>query len=327
MNRRQVLNGVQSSHVDHAGLWLDKYLGNDRDAEKAKTTLIHEVSQIREPATYKYFFHQWQAALAQRQHVQTRIALVDTRMVVGLGAESVVETSVCLHRTYGVPYIPGSALKGITAGYARNHLEGWQAPNPDSHELNQYAVVFGTTASAGFITFYDALYIPNSAHQPVVVDVMTPHHSKYLDGKHAPTDFDAPVPVPFVSATGSYLLALGGDARWVDVVFTIMALALAEAGVGAKTASGYGRLTIESPPPDPDQEVVDDLLADIQRLRLGDVATRLDPLFRRWQQLAAKVSLKQQVATALLQKVHDAGRTRQSEDKAWYKELQQSLQI
>ena len=37
----------------------------------------------------------------------------DWRMVVGLGAENVHETSMTLHHIYGIPYIPGSALKGI----------------------------------------------------------------------------------------------------------------------------------------------------------------------------------------------------------------------
>jgi len=37
-----------------------------------------------------------------------------SRLIVGLGDESVYETSIRLHRNYGVPYIPGSALKGIT---------------------------------------------------------------------------------------------------------------------------------------------------------------------------------------------------------------------
>jgi len=40
-----------------------------------------------------------------------------SRLVVGLGDESVYETSIRLHRNYGVPYIPGSALKGVAKHY------------------------------------------------------------------------------------------------------------------------------------------------------------------------------------------------------------------
>lgn len=36
-----------------------------------------------------------------------------SRLAIGLGDESVYETSIRLHRNYGIPYIPGSALKGI----------------------------------------------------------------------------------------------------------------------------------------------------------------------------------------------------------------------
>jgi CRISPR type III-B/RAMP module RAMP protein Cmr6 len=41
-----------------------------------------------------------------------------SRVVVGLGAESVLETSIRLHRVYGFPILPGSALKGLTRAYA-----------------------------------------------------------------------------------------------------------------------------------------------------------------------------------------------------------------
>lgn len=41
-------------------------------------------------------------------------AKTDYRLVVGFGAEHVLETSICLHRIYGFPIIPGSAVKGVT---------------------------------------------------------------------------------------------------------------------------------------------------------------------------------------------------------------------
>lgn len=38
----------------------------------------------------------------------------ETRLVVGLGADSVLETALTLHRIYGFPVIPATALKGLT---------------------------------------------------------------------------------------------------------------------------------------------------------------------------------------------------------------------
>lgn len=39
---------------------------------------------------------------------------VNWRMIVGLGAAHPQETSMTLHHVYGIPYIPGSAIKGVT---------------------------------------------------------------------------------------------------------------------------------------------------------------------------------------------------------------------
>lgn len=41
----------------------------------------------------------------------------DWRLIVGLGNESVYETSMTLHHIYGIPYIPGSAVKGVVRSY------------------------------------------------------------------------------------------------------------------------------------------------------------------------------------------------------------------
>lgn len=42
---------------------------------------------------------------------------IDWRMIVGLGNESVYETSMTLHHVYGIPYIPSSAVKGIVRSW------------------------------------------------------------------------------------------------------------------------------------------------------------------------------------------------------------------
>jgi CRISPR-associated protein Cmr6 len=42
----------------------------------------------------------------------------ESRLMVGLGAESVLETAITLHRIYGFPVIPGSALKGLARTWA-----------------------------------------------------------------------------------------------------------------------------------------------------------------------------------------------------------------
>ena len=252
---RDALNNISPEPGStHAGLWLDKFLaeqevkGADSGSNgNPRTEHYKNVVRLEVPQIYRLFFERWQRTLqalgarTPQITVKTSKARVKTRMVVGLGAESVLETSITLHRTYGVPYIPGSALKGLAANYARKYLD-WTTNS------EEYRTLFGDPQSAGFVVFFDALYVPGSTRgdKPLALDVITVHHPDYYQGKNAaPADWDNPNPVPFVTAQGEYLLALAGPPDWVDVAFYILGLALEHEGVGAKTAIGYGRLEVE----------------------------------------------------------------------------------
>ncbi len=254
--RLDPLKDTKDTQVIHAGLWLDRYLpnqdkgsGTSEDSEKKaaiKTTHFAQVAtignRVAESADYAAYFAGWCDSLVQID-AKTNEAKVEGRMVVGLGTEGVLETSVTLHRTYGVPYIPGSALKGIAAAFAHQRLGGdWIKGEKLHNEL------FGNTELSGCVTFYDALYIPNSGHRGKVLwpDVMAVHHPEYYQGDKPPTDWDSPTVIAFLSATGGYLIALSGDEAWVEAAYTILTNALKHLGVGAKTSSGYGRMTLKS---------------------------------------------------------------------------------
>jgi len=49
---------------------------------------------------------------------------VNKRLVVGLGIESVYETSIALHHIYGIPYIPASAIKGVVRSWIITEVFG-----------------------------------------------------------------------------------------------------------------------------------------------------------------------------------------------------------
>src|SRR5438034_11037837 len=125
---RQHLNNVyrtltrtsENTYQTHAGLWFDRFIEQqDRKSADSRFSLIKYVSTLSIPETYKMFYERWEKVLATDiDGAKTRVATVQGRMIVGLGDESVLETSIILHRTYGVPYIPGSALKGLAASYA-----------------------------------------------------------------------------------------------------------------------------------------------------------------------------------------------------------------
>lgn len=241
----------------HAGLWLDKYIRDQtRDAVESRHLLVQQVAGIPEPDFYPGFFQRWKDALAGCGAV-LREARVQGRMVIGMGNESVLETAVTLHRTYGVPYIPGSALKGLAAAYARQRLD--QATWGEGSAA--YNIVFGTATNtapdaaapdlddggaAGYVTFFDALPTPNQRGPLLHADVLTVHHPAYYRGEQdtPPADWDSPTPIPFLSATGTYLVALAGPEAWLERTFEILQRALREMGVGAKTSSGYGRMIL-----------------------------------------------------------------------------------
>jgi hypothetical protein len=76
---------------------------------------------------------------------------------------------------------------------------------------------------------------------------MTPHHPNYYSGgPSAPTDFDDPTPIPFVSVKGTFHLAVScddpGGAGWAKLALDLLCEALQHWGAGGKTSSGYGRL-------------------------------------------------------------------------------------
>lgn len=263
--RRQSLASLKRpAQATHPGLWLDKFICNqgekarcadERDDPKKrlpKTRLVEEVAEIPAWQDYQRFFDRWRESLTACG-AKTGEAQTLGRMVVGLGGEAVLETAITLHRTYGVPYIPGSALKGLAASYARRRLGAeW---NPGTPGGRAYHKVFGQTEDAGYVTFHDALYVPGSGHNAgrgahaLYTDVLTVHHPLYYRGEEAaPADWDSPTPVPLLAATGKYLIALAAEPgweKWRDPAFEILKQALAEDGVGAKTSSGYGRMRLE----------------------------------------------------------------------------------
>jgi CRISPR-associated protein Cmr6 len=258
-NRRETLEAVQlqsSAQGTHAGLWLDKYLKDD--GEDAKKSLVKDVTGIQTPESYRRFFERWKATLIALCGAENcREAETVGRLAVNLGAEGVLETSIALHRTYGVPYIPGSALKGLASHYVTNYykddLEKADDDQAWNREMRRY--LFGDTSSAGYVTFYDALYIPGTG-RGLVPDVITVHHPDYYQGRRPaysndielapPADWDSPTPIPFITANGKFLMAISGALEWVEAAFKILELALEREGIGAKTSSGYGRMVFQS---------------------------------------------------------------------------------
>jgi CRISPR-associated protein Cmr6 len=247
--RREVLESLTPVPGTHAGLWLDQGLTDLLEGGPAKQRLYDDLlGAATVPEDYRRFYQRWSQSI-QTLEPCTRLAESTTlgRMVVGLGAESILETSITLHHTYGVPIIPGSALKGLAAAAAHKHLEDpdWRKIGEDGTMGPFHRILFGDTESSGYVTFHDALWIPEGERLFLDLDVMTVHHPAYYQQEGPPpADWDNPTPVAFLSARGRFLLAVTGPEKWAEAALDILKDALAQDGIGAKTAAGYGRMSV-----------------------------------------------------------------------------------
>jgi len=252
--RKNLLPYVKSAH---AGLWLDRFLkvlhpDSDEDKEAIRK-LFDQVASGAVPEGYAaaYSAHQEQlkglSGGIEGGSTHFWEAEVQGRMVIGLGNEALTETSITLEHTWGVPMIPGSALKGLAAATAHRYGgHSWKQATNDHEEGGDARLMFGNTESAGFVVFHDAWWKPKGSQPlPLDLDIMTVHHSKYYgDAKTPPADTDEPNPVSFLTAHGSYLVALSGPRNWVERAAEWLEMGLREEGIGGKTSAGYGRLIL-----------------------------------------------------------------------------------
>jgi CRISPR-associated protein Cmr6 len=317
-SRREVLKSLEPEAGTNAGLWLDKGLRDVDDRGPGRQEHFAKLDSIAVSAEYRRFFQRWRDSVqALVPCTGTAEATVLGRMAVGLGAESVLETALALHRTYGVPYIPGSALKGLAASAAHKHLEDpeWSKAKEDGTIGAFHRILFGDQESAGYLTFHDALWIPNGDKLPLDLDVMTVHHPQYYQGKDnaPPADWDSPTPVAFVSARGRYLLAITGPEEWVRTAMDILKDALQNDGIGAKTAAGYGRMSVPSPlkPETVNWEPM------IQGLNFGNAGDRVPRVL----QLLSGTERQQAARTIIGKLGRKELRDKSRRDKDWVKQL------
>lgn len=345
-SRRTSLENVTFSKDVNAGLWLDKYFhsakGNAADGqeEEAKQRHFSEITTINCPADYEFFYKRWKGKIEEINARSVEI-VIDGRMIVGLGGASVLENSISIHRTYGVPYIPGSALKGLAAHFAHKHLgDEWRDDakygNANGTTGALHKLIFGSRDFAGFVVFYDALLCPETSNLPLHREIMTVHHQDYYqNGSAPPADWDSPVPIPFVSASGRYLLAVGapdGLDHLADKAIEILAQALKTEGIGAKTSSGYGRASLKDtltknsevecgPAVQEEKAEVDKFVYRVNALASKDVANQINGFYQEW--ISSKLSNESRklMAEAIINKVRQAGREKVSQEKRWYQEL------
>ena len=235
-------------HVEkcqNLGLILDKYPPEDvLGVSQSRSDWFKSILATNhvDNALVRSIYHRWLNMTTATGAVHFSAA-TDWHMVVGLGGETVLETDLTLHHLYGFPYIPGSALKGLTRAYAAGEVYPSTKIENDNAEIQS---IFGTQEKAGTVIFFDAM--PIDGQTSIVLDIMNAHYPNYYGEKRPPTNDQNPNPITFLTvANTTFMFALAprnpSDERHrkdVEQAKEWLRLALAKYGVGGKTSAGYG---------------------------------------------------------------------------------------
>ncbi len=288
---RSILPGNHERVPDHIGLAYDTWAPvgvGGKVGDDIRLDWLSSLAEMEISSDYAHFYEQWKGSFGRTGDLLSTLTL-RSRLLVGHGNSSATDVGLTVHHTWGVPMIPGSAIKGLLAHYVDAvygpddpSLAPWEQADGQTDRArfqgvtwrkrrilrgpgDVYRALFGAPdaeedsaareagyaagASAGLVTFHDALYVPNSpnsvdANRPYVADVLTVHQKTYYDNRGAtwPNDHDDPNPVSFLTVRPGVklLLALSGPPDWTELAGSLLADALAEWGVGAKTSAGYG---------------------------------------------------------------------------------------
>lgn len=205
------------------GLW-DK---NDFAAKDAWKRVIHLSN--RDKDTMKALRVRLTAVFTASVAETDRMALdaiAIAPFTTGLGNEHPLENGFAFLNPYGLPYLPGSGVKGVLRQAARElasgewgDTHGWTAEKihligrgRDAISFSAIDALFGMESDnggnqhlRGALTFWDV--IPQIKGDALAVDIMTPHQSHYYQQKHdrkagdstSPHDSGQPNPISFLT--------------------------------------------------------------------------------------------------------------------------------
>ena len=239
-----------SADSAHAGLLIQRGLveHNDKDS-KAKTKHIENVCNLTvSDEFYRNAYQRWKAATEDAQRFRQVTLALDSRLFIGMAGGGALETGCAISHSHGMPYIPGSSVKGVVGHHVRDHLRGKEGCVARRELFGAAASEEHPAGLAGLIGFHDAWWVPGSADFPLVQEVVTTHHPDYYsgDGKKPATDFDSPVPNAQVAVQGSFLFVIEGPCAWLGLAEDMLKDALHTRGIGAKTRAGYGFFKLEA---------------------------------------------------------------------------------
>jgi len=203
--RAALYDKVGDRTPDHVGLGYDRWAPLDSSTGKIpderRKEWLQALAGTPVSEHYKVAFLRWSESLKERD---TRMAEaeVSARLLVGHGNPSPTEVGLTVHHTWGVPVIPGSALKGVLSHYVDAAygpaVTGMHPMSPEFPQVERdrapfrgvtwaedriehgpgevHRALFGAPAArsdhlfrefgagetSGLVVFHDALFVPGS---------------------------------------------------------------------------------------------------------------------------------------------------------------------
>lgn len=168
---------------------------------------------------YSIAFERWKSSF-QNSNDRTLELELASRLLVGHGNGSATDVGLTVHHTWGVPIIPGTAIKGLVSHYLsaaygpeNPELPPWEQEGTERDRIpwqgnrwagvrrgpgEAYRSLFGAAdaredaemrrrgfeagATAGSVVFHDAIFVPRERMGRVFApDVLTVHQKRYYD--------------------------------------------------------------------------------------------------------------------------------------------------
>ncbi|HPE62453.1 MAG TPA: type III-B CRISPR module RAMP protein Cmr6 [Thiolinea sp.] len=240
-------------------------------------------------------------ALRARQFALVSLAPESTRLTLeaqsisplatGLGIEHPLENGFAFLNPYGLPYLPGSSVKGVLRRAAEELYGAEEARWTDTaiDALFGKEVEAGDTTTQhtrGALTFWDV--IPELT--TLGMDVMTPHYGDYYQAKKTdaqnrviypdgatPHDAGSPIPIVFmvIPPQSRFSFHITADSsrlqdcnNWQALMQAAFEHAFKWLGFGAKTAVGYGAMQREKHLEEANTQRLSDLIKEAEKNRI-----------------------------------------------------------
>lgn len=199
-------NLPKDERPDHFALaydtWAPVSFKDGKVPDDKRSEWISELEKIAISEDYEHAFRRWKESFTAPGDRVFELTLI-TRLLVGHGNSSATDVGITVHHTWGVPVIPGSAVKGLLAHFVSTvygptdpSLPPWEQDEKEQARVKYqgpsweggrivrgpgefYRVMFGAPeadqdarmrekgyeagAYAGRVIFHDALYVPKSA--------------------------------------------------------------------------------------------------------------------------------------------------------------------